>query len=172
MFCAYLSFVFIQVFAFNDPKTEIVPESQFPASEEDCQAHDSDVKERTREVNFAKRVWPRLVEHLTKFKEKPRFAVASFHYMAGERPSDKLVYICWSVFFSCFSFRVTSLISLPFCSLLHMCRCPDRCSVKDRFVTGWSSQALVAALGVSCQIQACNDDELDYAAVLAKVTRI
>jgi hypothetical protein len=112
LFCA----VDVQIFKFSESKTEVVPESQFPVNEADIKEFDSDVKERSREANFEKRVWTRLVAALTQFKDKPRFAVVSFHYIHDERPQDKLVYITWSAL-------CNSLIRLVVAEMLMNFRC-------------------------------------------------
>ena len=75
------------IFRINDGKTEVIPESVFPETEEDKKEFAADEKEKKRETNFEARVYPKFKEALVKHAKQTRFAVLDFRckHVGGAR---------------------------------------------------------------------------------------
>lgn len=131
------------LFEINAAGTEVVPVAGglFPDSAEDVAAFENDEKSKTREANFATRVYPKFKAALLARGKNPVYAVCDVRYISEERAQDKLVFIFW---------------------------CPDNVGVRQKMVGASTYTAFSAKLGVACKIQAQDASDLELAAIIAK----
>jgi hypothetical protein len=129
------------LFEINAAKTHVTPVSVFPESEEDIAAFAADEEKKSREANFATRVYPKLKAALVGRGKNPVYAVVDLRYIAEERAQDKLVFIFW---------------------------CPDNVGVRDKMVGASTYGSFSGKLGVACKVQAQDASDLELAALIAK----
>jgi len=100
-------------------------------------------KEKSREKNFASRVWGKFKASLVGTKG-PRFAVIDFRYISEDRPQDKVVFVFW---------------------------CPDSTGVRDKMMAASTYQSFSAKLGVAAKIQVQDAADLEVDSIVAKLTK-
>jgi len=131
------------LFEINAAGTEVVPAGVFPDEKnaDDIAAFEADEKSKTREANFATRVYPKFKAALVGRGANPVYAVCDVRWIGEERAQDKLVFIFW---------------------------CPDSVAVRKKMVGASTYTAFSAKLGVACKIQAQDASDLELAAIVAK----
>jgi hypothetical protein len=127
--------------SFKIENTEVVPDTQFPISDDDKAARKADRKEKTWEANWEKRVFPTIYADAKTHPKEARFYMTAVGYElkdGGKR--DKLVLLTWV---------------------------PDAAPVKIKMTSAGTLQSFAKRINVPKTVQASQLSDITYADLIS-----